>query len=220
MLKQICNCDKSRFPTDRQKCKAVSIKWEVPYKVTPGTPGMQCSQKSNGPTIIFKGKNYQSSWTGNKGLPDIFFSLSESGGITSDIFAVWFAKFCDTKKERPLVLLFDRHLTHVFVTVLEWVMEEKILILSTIFLPHVTDVLQLLDVAYFRPLKKEWQLINLWVNKFGANQSMGKDIFVNIISEILYNGLKNQISKVDLMQLESFPLTQQITLRKDLIINS
>ena len=37
MLKQICNCDKSRFPTDRQKCKAVSIKWEVPYKVTPGT---------------------------------------------------------------------------------------------------------------------------------------------------------------------------------------
>ena len=98
-------------------------------------------------------------------------------------------------------------------------MEEKILILS-IFLPHVTDVLQLLDVACFRPLKKEWQLINLWVNKFGAKQSMGKDIFENKISEILYNGLKNQISKVDLMHLEFFLLTQQITLRKDSIINS
>lgn len=80
---------------------------------------MPCSRKSNGPTIIFKGKNYQISWAGHKGLPDIFFSLSKSGWITSDILAVWFEKFCDKVKERPLVLLFDRHLTHVFVPVIE-----------------------------------------------------------------------------------------------------
>ena len=34
--KQIWNCDESKFPTDPQKCKVVSIKGEVAYKVKPG----------------------------------------------------------------------------------------------------------------------------------------------------------------------------------------
>ena len=124
--------------------------------------------------IIFKGKDYQSSWTGDKGLPNIFYLHSESGWMTNDIFVVWFEKFGDEVKERPLLLLFDGHLTHVSVPVIERAMEEKIFILK--FPPHVIDVLQPLDVACLRPLKREWELIlNLWVNKFGAKQSMRKD---------------------------------------------
>ena len=62
-------------------------------------------------------------------------------------------------------------------------MEKKIFILK--FPPHITDVLQQLDVACFGPLKRELeQILNLWVNEFGAKQSMRKDIFVNKILEI------------------------------------
>ena len=75
--------------------------------------------------------------------------------MASDIFVVWFEKFCDELKKRPLLLLFDGHLTHVSVLVIERAMEEKIFILK--FPPHVTDVLQSLNVACFRPLKREWE---------------------------------------------------------------
>ena len=33
--------------------------------------------------IIFKGKNYQNSWADDKGLPNIFYLLSESSWMTS-----------------------------------------------------------------------------------------------------------------------------------------
>ena len=72
--------------------------------------------------------------------------------MTSHTFAVWFEKFCDEVKERPLVLLFDGYLTHVSVPVIERAMEENILILK--FPPHVTDVLQPLDVACFGLFKR------------------------------------------------------------------
>ena len=66
MSKQIWNCDKSGFPTDPQKCKVVSVKGEVVYKVTPGacqeniTTLAVCNAvgRAMDPLIIFKGKNY------------------------------------------------------------------------------------------------------------------------------------------------------------------
>ena len=211
--KQIWNCDDSRFLTDPQKCKVVSVKGEVAYKVTPGacreniTTLAVCNAvgRAMDPLIIFKGKNYQSSWAGNKGLPNIFYSLSESGWVTSGIFAVWFDKFCDEVKERPLLLLFDGHLTRVSVPVIERAMEEKIFILK--FPPHVTDVLQPLDVACFGLLKREWErILNLWVNESGMKQSMRKEIFVNKISEIWYNGLKESNIKNGFEATGIFPV--------------
>ena len=151
--KQIWNCDESGFPTDPQKCKVVSVKGEVAYKVIPGarreniTTLAVCNAvgRAVDPLIIFKGKNYQSSWAGDKGLPNIFYLLSESGWMTSDTFTVWFEKFRDEVKESILLLLFDGHLTHVSVPVIEITMEEKIFILKSP--PHVTDVLQPLDAS-------------------------------------------------------------------------
>lgn len=56
--------------------------------------------------------------------------------------------------ERPLLLLLDGHLSHVYIQTLEFALQEGITILK---LPsHTTDVLQPLDKACFYALKTDW----------------------------------------------------------------
>ena len=57
--------------------------------------------------------------------------------MTTEVFATWFIKFAEHVKERPLVLIFDGHLTHISLQVIEYAIKENIIILK---LPlHVTD---------------------------------------------------------------------------------
>ena len=54
-------------------------------------------------------------------------------------FATWFNYFADFVKERPLLLLFDSHLTHIILPVIKKALDENIIIAK--FPPPVTDVL-------------------------------------------------------------------------------
>ena len=51
--------------------------------------------------------------------------------------------------------MFDGHLTHISAPVIEKALKQNIIILY--FPPHVTDMLQPLDVACFGLLKREWE---------------------------------------------------------------
>ena len=160
---KIWNCDESGFPNDPLKCRVVSVKGQTAYKVTCGarreniTTLAVCSAagKVLDPLIIFPGKYMQSNWKGEKALPKTFIGVSDSGWMTTEVFAIWFEKFADEIKERPLLLIFDGHLTHISLTVIEKASDENITILK--LPPHVTDVLQPLDVACFGPLKRLWE---------------------------------------------------------------
>ena len=74
----IWNCDESGFPHDPQKCRVVSVKGEVAYKVTCGSGRentttlavVSAAGRVMDPLIIFSGKNFQSTWRGKKALPD------------------------------------------------------------------------------------------------------------------------------------------------------
>ena len=68
---------------------------------------------------------------------------------------MWLSKFCEIVTDRPLVLMFDGHLTHITAPVIEKALEQNIIILK--FPLHVTVVLQPLDVACIGPLKREWE---------------------------------------------------------------
>ena len=74
--------------------------------------------------------------------------------MDTDVFSEWFEKFANENQERPLLLLSDGRLTHISLSVIKRAMEERIIIIK--FPPHVTDVLQPLDVACFCPLKRPW----------------------------------------------------------------
>ena len=160
---QIWNCDESGFPTDPQKCRVVGSKGKSAYKITCGagreniTTLAVCSAAGQvlDPLVIFSGKNFQqSTWKGDKALPETYYGLSESGWMTSDVFYDWFKLFVKRIVKRPLLLIFDGHLTHISLPVIELAIEENIMIVK---LPaHVTDKLQPLDVPCFSSLKEKW----------------------------------------------------------------
>ena len=72
--------------------------------------------------------------------------------MDSEVFAEWFDIVIKMVKDRPLLLLFDGHMTHITLPVIEKAMKERVIIVK--FPPHVTDILQPLDVTCFGPLKR------------------------------------------------------------------
>ena len=87
--------------------------------------------------------------------------------MTSGVFGEWFNNFCEFVTERPLLLILDGHVTHVAIEYLLKAQEEGIHILK--LPPHVTDLLQPLDVSCFGPLKCCLEeALNKWINEFGV----------------------------------------------------
>ena len=75
--------------------------------------------------------------------------------MTTEIFALWFKNFVKQIKKCPLLVVYNGHLTHVSLNLIEKAMEEYITIVK--LPPHVTDKLQPLNVCCFGPLKREWK---------------------------------------------------------------
>ena len=118
------------------------------------------------PLIIYAGKNLQSTWQGHKDLPGTMYSVSDSGWVTSEVFFSWFEQFCVVVKERPLLLIYDGHKTHLSIEVVKKAIKEKITLLK--LPPHCTDLLQPLDKCCFGPLKRMWEgKLNAWVSFSG-----------------------------------------------------
>ena len=55
--------------------------------------------------------------------------------METETFAAWFNHFADFVKERPLLLLFDGHLTHISIPVIKRALDENITIVK--FPPHL-----------------------------------------------------------------------------------
>ena len=106
----------------------------------------------------FSGINFQSTWHGKNPLPNTCYGIAKNGWMTTEIFALWFENFAKQVKKHPLLVVYDGHLTHVSLILIEKAMEEHITIVK--LSPHITDKLQPLDVYCFGPLKQEWKKKN------------------------------------------------------------
>ena len=221
---QIWNCDESGFPTDPQKCKVVSVHGETAYKVTCGagreniTTLAVCNAAGRAldPLIVFNGKNLQSTWRGEKPLRETFYAVSDSGWMTTEVFFEWFQRFTVLVTGRPLLLIFDGHLTHVSIPLIEKAMEENIIVVK--LPPHITDRLQPLDVTCFGPLKLEWErTLNEWVNERGPTKPMKKPNFVDMLARIWHKCLSEENVRSGFRTTGIFPVdrTKFPTLRFD-----
>ena len=121
----------------------------------------------------------------------MYYNFFNEGWMETSTFASWFEIFKDNVKERPLLLLFDGHMTHISIPVIKTALEENIIIYK--FPPHVTDVMQPLDVTCFGPLKRAWEnRLQRRINEFGIKQSLTRSEFVNELCAIWGDGMKRE----------------------------
>ena len=192
----IWNCDESGFPTDPAKSKVVGPTNQPAFKLSFGarreniTTLAVCNAagKVLDPLIIFQGKNFQSTWRGSQALPNCFYGVTKNGWMETDTFADWFELFSNQNTGRPMLLLYDGHMTHISIRVIEKALSDNIHLLK--FPPHVTDILQPLDKCCFGPLKRLWErTLNERINRFGLAKKVDKAEFVNLISKIWHEGM-------------------------------
>ncbi|KAK3741118.1 hypothetical protein RRG08_042485 [Elysia crispata] len=82
-----------------------------------------------------------------KGLPSQIFNCDESGRT--------FLKNTQHVSNKPRVLIFDGHLSHISLPLIEEALANNV---SLLRLPsHLTHLLQPLDTSVFRPVKSKWQ---------------------------------------------------------------
>ena len=102
----------------------------------------------------------------------------------------FFTGLPNLQKKLPL-LIFDGHLSHVSVEVIEKAIEENVVLLK--LPPHATDKLQPLDVACFGPLKRHWKnLLNEWVSICGPTVPIRQALFADKLGEIWRVGLSDK----------------------------
>lgn len=109
------------------------------------------------PLVIFESNKFWSTWIGDEAqgmIKGTFFGVLPTGCMTSTVFHEWFVHFTKTLKERPVLLLFDGHLSHLDIKTIEEAQSNNITILK--FPPHTTDLLQPLDRAVFGRFKTAW----------------------------------------------------------------
>lgn len=158
------------------------------------------------PLIIFKGQNLWSSWKGTNDISGTTYACSDNGWMMTSIFNQWFANFCKTVQERPLLVIFDGHVTHLDPATIELALRENVTLLK---LPaHTTDLLQPMDRSLFGPIKYkwnekliEWQRLN--------QRCLTKSEFCNLLSEVWRDGISEEVIK------KSFRVTGLYPVNKD-----
>lgn len=117
------------------------------------------------PLLIFPQKKWEDELL--DGAPESSIGgCSESGWITTELFAKWFEHFIEKtgpSKERPVVLVLDGHFSHTRnIYVIERAREVGVSIVC--LPPHSTAKMQPLDVAFMAPFKTYYaQAIENWL---------------------------------------------------------
>ena len=135
------------------------------------------------PHIIFKCKFVQSTWLEKESLKSTYYGVIENGWMTTSIFHDWFQKFVYKVEVRPILFLFDGHLTHLSAATVELALAE---IISLVKLPaHCADVLQLLDVSCSSSPKAYYEkFLTELVHRSGCYQNLTRSDFCNMIASI------------------------------------
>jgi hypothetical protein len=187
----IFNLDETAFFLDPSQVKVVAPTGKAGvHRVTSG-PGRQAFSvmaciSANGasqpPLVIFPAKHLYSTWYGKEALPGTTYACSEKGWMTADIFSSWFSTFVRTVTQRPLLLIFDGHKTHLS---LEFISKARSENITVIKLPsHTSSRLQPLDVSCFHPVKYAWDEKLISHQRLSGFSSISKSDFVDILSKI------------------------------------
>ena len=107
------------------------------------------------PWIILPGQNILAGWDGASLPANYMLAMSESGYTNDQIGLDWIQWFDKVTQNRSIgakrLLLLDNHTSHCTYEFVEYCKEAQIVLFS--FPPHMTHLMQPLDVAIFQPYK-------------------------------------------------------------------
>jgi hypothetical protein len=107
------------------------------------------------PPVFIYPRQRTSSTLEKDGPPGALYKCSKNGWTNVDLFMSWLQHFFDHVKpnpQKPLLLVFDNHYSHITLESYKFCKENGIVIVS--IPPHSSHRLQPLDVTFFGPLKK------------------------------------------------------------------
>ncbi|XP_068083401.1 uncharacterized protein [Anabrus simplex] len=191
----IWNLDETSLCIDPSKTKVVGQKNSPSSRTTSG-PGKEnttvlaaCNAAGGKapPLIIFKGKYVWDQWVAPNGYPGTVYASSINGWIDSDIFLSYFKNSLLPAfgENRPVLLIYDGHKSHVDNRLVEAAVEASVTILK--LPPHTSHLLQPLDLCVFRSLKNAWdaKLVQWQRNHHGVK--IPKGVFSQLMGETWLN---------------------------------
>jgi len=210
----IWNTDESNCNMDPVQTKVVAPKGKKASRVTASSgrenitvmAAVSAAGERRPPFIVFKGTYKMASWEFTRPYPGTEIGTSDNGWMTSTLFQRWFGNFCAEVTQRPLLLIYDGHATHINSTIITKARTEGISILK---LPsHTTDRLQPLDVSCFRPLKVKWdKAISAW-QKNNRCYKPSKGIFIDLLGSIWADVFTEQNIKAGFVKTGIYPFNK------------
>lgn len=190
---RIWNLDESSLSIDPRKSKVVGAVNKASSR-TISSPGkenttilLMCNAAGGKapPLIIFKGKHLWDQWIAppNADFPGTVYAASRKGWMESDIFKNYFLKTLIPAlgPERPVLIAYDGHSTHISLDILEAAIQNNITILK--LPPHSSHLLQPLDLSVFRPFKLKWDEKLISWQRQHVGQRLPKKMFSQFLCE-------------------------------------
>ena len=143
------------FPEKPPKCPSVDCV-QPPMAVVVSC--MNATGQVLPPYLVFKGKRITKELL-SEGLPGTSGKVSDNGLLNSRLLQTYlndhFLKHVPCNKENPAVILYDGHLPHVTVPLIDWAEEQSIILY---LLPaHPNHTMQSQDVGSFGPFKSRFE---------------------------------------------------------------
>lgn len=137
------------------------------------------------PLIIFKGKNIWNQWMADSNHYDfeLAYAASPKGWIEGPIFLNYLKNvlFPSLGTERPVLIIYDGHSTHVNLDVVHLAIQNDITILK--LPPHTSHLLQPLDVAVFKSFKCKWDEKLVAWQRHNVGTKMPKNVFAQTFGD-------------------------------------
>ena len=136
------------------------------------------------PYTIYKAKHVYDSWTFG-GPKDAAYSCSDSGWMMDTNFESWFINVFvkhTESHEKPVLLTFDGHNSHLTYNTVKAAMDNDIVILC--LPPNTSHALQPLDVGVFRAVKVSWKrILNKWFTE-SCMTAVDKAVFPTLLARL------------------------------------
>lgn len=196
----IYNCDETSFSNDPSKTKVVGAVGQKSTRMISSsgrenTTVLMCVSAAGQkvpPLCVFKGKHILESWLSTDDIHKTSFAASKRGWMDSTIFCNWFTKcfIPSLPDERPVLLVYDGHVSHVSLDVIKTARDANIHILK--LPPHTTHILQPLDVSVFKSLKVRWDKALCKWQRANPRKRLPKNEFAKLINQI-YDELPEEV---------------------------